>query len=58
MAGRLHELAGYSFATIYGDLNAAFHVGRYSDIADALWAEVAGWFQARTAAAEKRFRNR
>src|SRR5260221_389689 len=37
MAVRLHELVGYSFATIYSDLNAAFHVGRYSDIPDAQW---------------------
>jgi hypothetical protein len=54
MAGRLHEDAGYSFATIYSDLNAAFHVGRYSDIPDAQWAEVAVWFQRRITAAEKR----
>lgn len=54
MATRLHELAGYSFATIYGDLNAAFHVGRYTDIPDAQWAEVAVWFQARIDATEKR----
>jgi hypothetical protein len=54
MAGRLHELAGYSFATIYGDLNAAFHVGRYSDIPDTQWAEVAAWLQARIDATEKR----
>jgi hypothetical protein len=54
MAGRLHELAGYSFATIYSDLNAAFHVGRYSDIPDAQWAEVAAWIQARITAAGKR----
>jgi BRO family, N-terminal domain/ORF6C domain len=58
MATRLHEVAGYSFATIYSDLNAAFHVGRYSDIPDAQWAEVAGWLQARIAVAEKRRRNR
>jgi hypothetical protein len=53
MAGRLHEVAGYSFATIYGDLNAAFHVGRYSDIPDAHWDEVAVWFQTRIDATEK-----
>jgi len=53
MATRLHELAGYSFATIYGDLNAAFHVGRYSDIPDAQWAEVAAWLQARIDAAKE-----
>jgi len=53
MAGRLHERASYSFATIYSDLNAAFHVGRYSDIPDAQWAEVAAWLQARLASAQK-----
>ncbi len=53
MAGRLHEVAGYFFATIYSDLNAAFHVGRYSDIPDAQWADVAAWFQSRTASAQK-----
>jgi len=58
MTTRLHKLADYSFATIYGDLNAAFHVGRYSDIPDAQWTEVAAWFQARIAVAEKRHRNR
>jgi hypothetical protein len=47
-------LAGYSFATIYGDLNAAFHVGRDSDIPDVQWAEVTAWFQARIDATEKR----
>jgi len=35
MATRLRELAGYSFSVIYSDLNAAFHVGRYSDIPEA-----------------------
>jgi len=54
MATRLHELAGFSFATIYSDLNGAFHVGKYSDIPDAQWAEVAAWLQARIAAVEKR----
>ncbi len=53
MAGQLHEGTGYSFGTIYSDLNAAFHVGRYSDIPDAQWAEVAAWFQTRTASAQK-----
>jgi hypothetical protein len=58
MATQLHTVAGYSFATIYSDLNAAFHVGRYSDISDSEWAEVARWLQARIAAAEKRHRTR
>jgi hypothetical protein len=58
MAGRLHEEADYSFATIYSDLNAAFHVGRYSDIPDAQWTEVVQWLQQRLDAAEKRRRGR
>src|SRR5215813_4940376 len=29
------------------DLNAAFHVGRYSNIPDARWPQVATWFQQR-----------
>jgi hypothetical protein len=56
MAGQLHDLGGYSFATIYGELNAAFHVGKYSDIPDTHWQEVAAWFQARLAAARQRKR--
>lgn len=32
MAKRLNELSGISYATIYGELNAAFHVPRYADI--------------------------
>jgi hypothetical protein len=55
MAGRLHDLGGYSFAAIYGELNAAFHVGKYSDIPDARWAEVVGWFNPRIEAAELRY---
>jgi hypothetical protein len=54
MAGRLHDLGGYSFAAIYGELNAAFHVGKYSDIPDTRWAEVAAWFSQRTEAADRR----
>jgi hypothetical protein len=54
MVGRLHELAGFSFATFYGDLNAVFHVGKYSDIPDGRWAEVVAWLQARRTAAERR----
>jgi hypothetical protein len=37
-----------------GELNAAFHVGRYSDIPNARWAEIAAWFEQRIGAAEKR----
>jgi hypothetical protein len=51
MAKRLNELSGLSFATIYGDLNAAFHVGKYSDIPDAHWSAVTTWFQQRIEAA-------
>jgi BRO family, N-terminal domain len=54
MATRLHELGGLAYATIYSDLNAALHVGKYSDIAEARWAEVARWFQQRLDAAERR----
>src|SRR5262249_60919101 len=54
MAKRLNELTGIAYTTIYGDLNAAFHVGQYSDIPDANWTQVVTWFQQRTDAAEKR----
>lgn len=52
-AARLHELSGASYATLYGELNAAFHVGKYSDIAEARWPEIAAWFKTRIAAAER-----
>lgn len=58
MVARLHELAGLAFATIYGELNAAFHVGRYSDIPDARWPEVAAWLTPRLEAAERRVARR
>jgi len=45
---------GDSFATIYSGLNAAFHVGKYSDIIDARWAEGVGWLQQRIDTAERR----
>jgi hypothetical protein len=54
MAKRLNELSGLAYATIYSDLNAAFHVGRYSDIPDAHWSEIATWFQQRLDAAQGR----
>lgn len=54
MAQRLNELAGFAYAKIYGELNQAFHVGRYSDISDDRWAEVAEWFTQRISAAERR----
>ena len=54
LAKRLHEVGGFSFATIYGELNAAFHVGKYDQIADASWDEVARWFATRINAAERR----
>ena len=50
---RLHELRGASYATIYGELNAAFHVARYGDIPDARWLEIAAWFKTRIAAVER-----
>ncbi|SRR5579875_802278 len=34
-AARLHELSGFAFQKIYGELNDHFQVGRYSDIPDA-----------------------
>jgi BRO family protein len=56
-AAHLHDLNGLAYATIYGDLNAAFHVARYADIPDARWPEIAAWFKARIDAAEKRVRH-
>ena len=53
LARRLNELSGFAYATIYGELNAAFHVGKYSDIADARWPEIAAWFKTRIDAAER-----
>jgi hypothetical protein len=57
MAKRLNEVSGISYATIYSDLNAAFHVGKYGDILDSSWVDVATWFTTRIEAAERR-RNR
>jgi len=54
MAKRLSDLSGMSYAAIYGDLNAAFHVGRYSDLPDARWAEITAWFERRITAALRR----
>jgi hypothetical protein len=54
MARRLNDLTNMSYATIYGDLNSTFHVGKYSDIPDAQWPEVAKWLQQRIDAAQKR----
>jgi hypothetical protein len=54
MARRLTELSGMSYSTIYGDLNATFHVGKFSDIPETQWSQVANWFQQRIDAAEKR----
>ncbi len=54
MARRLNELNGVSYAAIYGELNDAFHVGRYSDISDAQWADVTVWFERRITAADRR----
>jgi len=53
MVKRLHDLTGYSFSTIYTDLNRSFRVGKYSDIPDARWPDVAQWFSTRIAAAER-----
>ncbi len=54
LAKRLHEVGGFSFATIYGELNAAFHVGKYDQISDASWEDVTRWFATRINAAERR----
>jgi hypothetical protein len=56
MVKRLHDLTGYAFSTIYTALNRSFRVGKYSDIPDARWPDVAQWFNARIAAAERRER--
>jgi hypothetical protein len=53
MVKRLHDLTGYAFSTIYTDLNRSFRVGKYSDIPDARWPDVAQWFNTRIAAAER-----
>ncbi len=54
LAKRLHEVGGFSFATIYGELNAAFHVGKYDQISDTSWEDIARWFVTRINAAERR----
>lgn len=54
MVGRLHELGGFSYGAIYGELNASFHVAKYGDIPDEQWERVTEWFQARIASAERR----
>lgn len=56
LAKRLHEIGGFSFVTIYSELNAAFHVGKYGQISEASWPEVASWFVTRINAAERRGR--
>ena len=53
LAKRLHEVGGFSFATIFGELNDTFHVGKYDQIPDASWDEVARWFATRINAAER-----
>jgi len=56
MVNRLHDLAGFSHATIYNELRSAFHVGTYKDIPEMRWQEVVEWFQQRIDFAEKRKR--
>ncbi|HUY75740.1 MAG TPA: Bro-N domain-containing protein, partial [Ktedonobacterales bacterium] len=46
-AVQLHDLGGFAFPTIYGELNTHFHVGKYSDIPDAEWEAVVAWFRVR-----------
>ena len=54
LAKRLHEIGGFTFASIYGELNDAFHVGKYDQIPEASWEEVTRWFATRINAAERR----
>jgi hypothetical protein len=54
MANRLHDLSGASHGAIYNELRQAFYVGKYSEIAEARWQDVAAWFQVRVAAAQQR----
>ncbi len=54
LAKRLHEIGGFTFASIYGELNDAFHVGKYDQIPEASWEEVNRWFATRINAAERR----
>lgn len=51
---RLHEIGGFTFASIYGELNDRFHVGKYDQIPEASWEEVTRWFATRINAAERR----
>lgn len=57
LAKRLHEVGGFSFATIYSDLNATFHVGRYEQMPESAWEDVARWFTTRIHSAERRGRS-
>lgn len=54
LAKRLHDMTGYAYSTIYGELIGDFHVPRYTEIAEARWEEVGAWFQVRFDAAQKR----
>jgi hypothetical protein len=51
---RLGAVGGYKPQTIYADLNAAFHVGKYDQIPEDRWQDVVQWFQTRISAAERR----
>jgi P22_AR N-terminal domain len=44
---RLHDLLGRPHAAIYNDVRQAFHVGRYTDLPESRWTEIATWFQER-----------
>lgn len=57
MVARLHELSGLGYSAIYADLNASFHVGKYSDIAETEWERVAAWLKTRIEATERRQRH-
>ncbi len=51
---RLHEVSGVAFPTIHDELRQHFHVGKYEQIPEERWAEVADWFKRRIDAAQKR----
>jgi hypothetical protein len=53
-AKRLHDVAGYPYASIYAELGGHFHVAKYDQIPEARWEDVTEWFRVRIAAAEKR----
>ncbi|MGO8950858.1 MAG: BRO family protein [Ktedonobacterales bacterium] len=49
----LHNLAGWSYRTIYDDLYTDFHVARFGDILETDWEQVENWFKQHIEAADK-----